>query len=146
VNDIPRGKYKGRRVGTIPKDESEHFMQCPLCGGWFGTWGKYSSIRVRYPIRPEMRCNSLSVIEPSFPPVTLGHIRRHGCRDLLVYCASIHCNHSAEIKSEHCARGWSARGRRRCAGIGGRIPISCRRALRALEVLESDLGGHSRRG
>jgi hypothetical protein len=32
---IPRGKYKGRRVGRVPKDEREHFMQCPLCGGWF---------------------------------------------------------------------------------------------------------------
>ena len=23
-----------------------------------------------------------------FPPVTMGHIRGHGCRDLLVYCGS----------------------------------------------------------
>jgi len=23
-----------------------------------------------------------------FPPVTMGHIRAHGCRDLLVYCGS----------------------------------------------------------
>jgi hypothetical protein len=22
----------------------------------------------------------------AFPPLTLGHIRSHGCRDLLVYC------------------------------------------------------------
>jgi hypothetical protein len=25
----------------------------------------------------------------TFEPVTLGHIRGHGCRDLLVYCGSI---------------------------------------------------------
>jgi hypothetical protein len=24
----------------------------------------------------------------TFPPVTMGHIRGHGCRDLLVYCSS----------------------------------------------------------
>jgi hypothetical protein len=28
-------------------------------------------------------------------PVTMGHIRGHGCRDLLVYCVSPWCNHSA---------------------------------------------------
>jgi hypothetical protein len=36
----------------------------------------------------------------TFPPVTLGQIRgqirSHGCRGLLVYCESIHCNHSVE--------------------------------------------------
>jgi hypothetical protein len=26
----------------------------------------------------------------TFPPVTMGHIRGHGCRDLLVYCGSGH--------------------------------------------------------
>ena len=31
---IPRGKYKGRRVGGKPKDEAEHFIKCPACGGW----------------------------------------------------------------------------------------------------------------
>jgi len=35
----------------------------------------------------------------TFPPVTLGHIRGHGCRGLLVYCESIWCNHSAEINA-----------------------------------------------
>jgi hypothetical protein len=28
----------------------------------------------------------------TFPPVTLGHIRGHGCRELLVYCQSLWCN------------------------------------------------------
>ena len=30
---VPRGKYRGRRVGKEPADESEHFMRCPRCGG-----------------------------------------------------------------------------------------------------------------
>ena len=29
----------------------------------------------------------------TFPPVTMGHIRGHGCRDLLVYCGSSRCHH-----------------------------------------------------
>jgi hypothetical protein len=32
--------------------------------------------------------------------VTLGHIRGHGCRGVLVYCESIWCNHSAEIDAD----------------------------------------------
>jgi hypothetical protein len=35
-----------------------------------------------------------------FPPVTLGHIRGHGCRGVLVYCESIWCNHSADIDAD----------------------------------------------
>jgi hypothetical protein len=31
----------------------------------------------------------------TFEPVTMGHIRGHGCRDLLVYCNSGRCHHSA---------------------------------------------------
>jgi hypothetical protein len=33
----------------------------------------------------------------TFPPVTMGHIRDHGCRDLLVYCRSGRCHHSATL-------------------------------------------------
>jgi hypothetical protein len=33
----------------------------------------------------------------TFEPVTLGHIRGHGCRDLLVYCGSIHCSYGAKL-------------------------------------------------
>jgi hypothetical protein len=29
--------------------------------------------------------------------VTMGHLRAHGCRDLLVYCTSIWCNHSTKL-------------------------------------------------
>ena len=34
-------------------------------------------------------------------PVTLGHMRSQGCRDLLVYCNSGHCNHSAIMNVGH---------------------------------------------
>jgi len=37
----------------------------------------------------------------TFEPVTLGHIRSHGCRDLLVYCGSINCNHSTTMNADH---------------------------------------------
>ena len=36
----------------------------------------------------------------TFAPVTLGHIRSHGCRDLLVYCDSGHCHHSATMNAD----------------------------------------------
>jgi hypothetical protein len=31
--DIPRGKYLGKALGNPPKDEAEHFVRCPACGG-----------------------------------------------------------------------------------------------------------------
>ena len=33
--------------------------------------------------------------------VTLGHIRSHGCRDLLVYCGSMNCNHGVMNAGSH---------------------------------------------
>jgi hypothetical protein len=39
-------------------------------------------------------------ITQRFEPVTLGHIRGHGCRDLLVYCSSGRCHHSATINGD----------------------------------------------
>jgi hypothetical protein len=36
-----------------------------------------------------------------FEPVTLGHMRAQGCRDLLVYCSSGRCNHSTIINVGH---------------------------------------------
>jgi len=36
----------------------------------------------------------------TFPPVTMGHIRGHGCRDLLVYCGSGRCHHSATMNGD----------------------------------------------
>jgi hypothetical protein len=37
----------------------------------------------------------------TFEPVTLGHIRGHGCRDLLVFCGSIHCSHETKMNADH---------------------------------------------
>jgi hypothetical protein len=37
----------------------------------------------------------------TFPPVTMSHIRGHGCRDLLVYCGSGRCHHSATMNADH---------------------------------------------
>ena len=35
------------------------------------------------------------------PPVTLGHIRSHGVRHLLIYCsAGLYCHHSAVINAD----------------------------------------------
>jgi hypothetical protein len=36
----------------------------------------------------------------TFEPVTLDQIRVHGCRDLLVYCSSVWCNHSATLNAD----------------------------------------------
>jgi len=36
----------------------------------------------------------------TFPTVTMGHIRGHGYRDLLVYCSSGRCHHSASISGD----------------------------------------------
>ena len=34
MTEIPRGKYRGKPVGTPQADEAEHFVKCPACGGW----------------------------------------------------------------------------------------------------------------
>jgi hypothetical protein len=36
----------------------------------------------------------------TFEAVTLGHIRGHGCRGVLVYCESMWCNHSARLEPD----------------------------------------------
>jgi hypothetical protein len=36
----------------------------------------------------------------TFEPVTMGHIRSHGCRDLLVCCISGRCHHSTSLNSD----------------------------------------------
>jgi hypothetical protein len=36
-----------------------------------------------------------------FEPVTLGHMRSQGCRDLLVYCKSGRCNYSTIMNVGH---------------------------------------------
>ena len=37
----------------------------------------------------------------TFEPVTLGHIRSRGVRNLLVYCNSIACNHQTTMSADH---------------------------------------------
>ena len=37
----------------------------------------------------------------TFEPVTLGHIRGHGCRNLLIYCNLIACNHQTIMNADH---------------------------------------------
>ena len=52
--DIPRGRYKGERVGQSVTDEAEHFILCPACGGWIDCRDlglKCSSTKGRYRIR-----------------------------------------------------------------------------------------------
>jgi hypothetical protein len=46
------------------------------------------------------------------PPVTLGHIRSHGVRRLLIYCSTGLCHHSAVIDAdrwpdEPCSWTWT---------------------------------------
>jgi hypothetical protein len=37
----------------------------------------------------------------TFEPATLGNIRSHGCRNLLIYCGSIHCNYQTKMNADH---------------------------------------------
>jgi hypothetical protein len=38
------------------------------------------------------------------PPVTMGHLRSHGCRRLLIYCSTGLCHHRATIEADRCRR------------------------------------------
>jgi hypothetical protein len=56
--DIPRGTYKGERVGKPLTDEAEHFIRCPACDGWIAeTWRASSSTKGRYRIRCRINRN-----------------------------------------------------------------------------------------
>jgi hypothetical protein len=37
---------------------------------------------------------------PPFAPVTLGQMRAFGCRDILIYCDSIQCNHGTRLNAD----------------------------------------------
>jgi hypothetical protein len=37
----------------------------------------------------------------AFESVTMGHIRAHGCRDLLIYCNSGRCHHGGAMNGDH---------------------------------------------
>src|SRR6202022_2872528 len=52
-----------------------------------------------------IRAVDISAVMPAqkpetLEPVTLAHIRSHGCRDLLVYCNSGRCHHSATMNAD----------------------------------------------
>ena len=63
----------------------------------------------------------------TFEPVTLGHIRSHGCRDLLVYCNSGRCHHGVTMNGDWLSDGTPVRSlcRRmvctRCGMIGADV-------------------------
>jgi hypothetical protein len=86
-----------------------------VVNGWFqkefelfsnGAWIESSDARYR----PAVRCSGQGKARvpatsrrhkaETFEPVTLGHIRSHGCRDLLVYCSSGRCHHSATMNAD----------------------------------------------
>jgi hypothetical protein len=37
----------------------------------------------------------------AFESITLGHMRSHGCRDLLIYCEAIDCHHRSVMNADH---------------------------------------------
>ena len=57
--DIPRGTYKGERVGKPLTDEAEHFIRCPACDGWIDCrdLGQSSSTKARSHIRCRINRN-----------------------------------------------------------------------------------------
>ena len=71
---IPRGKYIGRRLGAPPKDEPEHFMRCPACGGWIDCRDLGPGLRPRRPV-PTSGTRPAAVIghAPRDAPTGLGH-------------------------------------------------------------------------
>jgi hypothetical protein len=72
----------------------------------------------------------------TFSTITLGHIRGHGCRHLLVYCGSIWCNHSIKLNADSlpttCRYGsWEDNTQKRAADAdhtrAQRFALPCRR-------------------
>lgn len=39
-------------------------------------------------------------VQQTADPVTVGHVRSHGCREVLVYCMSPWCHHSAKMNAD----------------------------------------------
>jgi hypothetical protein len=62
----------------------------------------------------------------AFESVTLGHIRGHGCRDLLIYCEAIGCHHRSIMNADHLPDDLPIRSlgpRMVCARCGHRAPM-----------------------
>ena len=47
MTDVPHEKYIGERVGQPARDEAEHFIKCPTCGGWSDLWKLLSGDMLR---------------------------------------------------------------------------------------------------
>ena len=62
---IPRGTYFGRPVGEPPKDEAEHYIRCPGCGGWIDCrdLGRAWLMPATY----HTRGGSAAITEPFYP-------------------------------------------------------------------------------
>jgi hypothetical protein len=94
-----RGRREGRsQVGKRFAEIGDHFMGgSPVLasrGGFLpecGWWCKLTSMHLT-------KVGKLA-------PVTLGHMRSQGCRDLLVYCNSGRCNHRAIMNVGHLPDG-----------------------------------------
>ena len=75
------------RLGHV-RDDREY--EWPRAAGFlsdYGWWCKLTGM-------PPIKVGKLA-------PVTLGHMRSQGCRDLLVYCNSGRCNHSTIMNVGH---------------------------------------------
>jgi hypothetical protein len=60
----------------------------------------------------------------TFESVTLGHIRGHGCRDLLVYCCDTICNHGVTLTNPDDTPGRSLGARMastKCGRLGAEV-------------------------
>ena len=68
--------------------------------------------------------------------VTLGHIRSHGCRDVLVYCRDIVCNHSAKMNADHLGDHTPVRS------LGARM--ACTKCGRRGAEVRPDWGPHTK--
>src|SRR5215472_8777729 len=74
-------QIRNRFIGWLARFAIARFL--PRCG-W---WCKLTDM-------PLIKVGKLA-------PVTLGHMRSQGCRDLLVYCNSDRCNHSRIMNVGH---------------------------------------------
>jgi len=99
VRALPRSHYCRARsapsdiagASASPNPQPLHRLARPFCNA-------------RFLPRCGWRCK-LAGMPPNkigkLAPVTLGHMRSQGCRDLLVYCNSDRCNHSRIMNVGH---------------------------------------------
>jgi hypothetical protein len=83
----PRGKHPGRRVDRPVESEAEHFIRCPNCGVLLDLRDLGQVLEHDTPPTPYRG-----------PPVTLGHMRSHECRRLLILL--LRSLHSATVEAD----------------------------------------------